>query len=161
MVQEATGQPDTTRPTEPDAPRSWLTPGVLAVGSASFFSDAGHELATSLLPTFLTSTLHAGPGALGAIEGVSDALVGVSKLAGGPLSNDPSRRARLASGGYVGTALATAAIGLTTAVWQVAILRAVAWMSRGIRSPGPGHAAHVPGGQAHVRPGVRARTRRG
>ncbi len=134
-MQEATGQPDTTRPTEPDAPRSWLTPGVLGVGSASFFSDAGHELATSLLPTFLTSTLHAGPGALGAIEGVSDALVGVSKLAGGPLSNDPSRRARLASGGYVGTALATAAIGMTTAVWQVAILRAVAWMSRGIRSP--------------------------
>jgi hypothetical protein len=43
---------------------------------ASFFSDAGHELATSVLPSFLTSTLHAGPGALGAIEGVSDALVG-------------------------------------------------------------------------------------
>ncbi len=112
-----------------------MTPGVVGVGAASLFSDAGHELATSLLPTFLTSTLHAGPGALGAIEGVSDALVGVSKLAGGPLSNDPRRRARLASGGYLGTALATAAIGLTTAVWQVAILRAVAWMSRGIRSP--------------------------
>jgi MFS family permease len=112
-----------------------MTPGVVGVGAASLFSDAGHELATSLLPTFLTSTLHAGPGALGAIEGVSDALVGISKLAGGPLSNDPRRRARLASGGYLGTALATAAIGLTTAVWQVAILRAVAWMSRGIRSP--------------------------
>lgn len=113
----------------------WLTPGVVSIGSASFFSDAGHELATSVLPSFLTSTLHAGPGALGAIEGVSDALVGVSKLAGGPLSNDPARRGRLASGGYLGTAIATAAIGLATAVWQVAILRAIAWMSRGIRSP--------------------------
>jgi MFS family permease len=113
----------------------WLSPGVLGVGGASFFSDAGHEIATSLLPTFLTSTLHAGPGALGAIEGVSDALIGVSKLAGGPLSNDPARRAKLASGGYLGTALATAAIGLTTAVWQVAILRALAWVSRGVRSP--------------------------
>lgn len=61
--------------------------------------------------------------------------MGVSKLAGGPLSNDPNRRARLASGGYLGTAVATAAIGLSTAVWQVAILRAVAWMSRRIRSP--------------------------
>lgn len=105
------------------------------VGAASLFSDAGHELVTSLLPTFLTSTLHAGPAALGAIEGVSDALVGLSKLAGGPLSNNPRVRARLASGGYLGTAVATAAIGLATAVWQVAILRAVAWMSRGIRSP--------------------------
>jgi len=118
----------------PDAPR-WLTPGVASVGIASFFSDAGHEMASSVLPTFLTSTLGAGPGALGAIEGVSDALIGLSKLAGGPLSNDPRRRAGLARGGYLLTAVATAAIGLTTAVWQVAGLRAVAWMSRGIRSP--------------------------
>ncbi|MHB8299794.1 MAG: MFS transporter [Dermatophilaceae bacterium] len=113
----------------------WLSPGVASVGAASLFSDAGHEMATSVLPTFLTSTLHAGPAALGAIEGFSDALVGLSKLAGGPLADDPARRGRLASGGYLGTAIATAAIGLTTAVWQVAILRAVAWSSRGIRSP--------------------------
>lgn len=113
----------------------WLTPGVGSVGAASFFSDAGHEMATSVLPLFLTSTLGAGPGALGAIEGVSEALIGLSKLAGGPLSNDPKRRARIARGGYLLTAVATAAIGLTTAVWQVAGLRAVAWMSRGIRSP--------------------------
>lgn len=119
----------------PVPPRRWLTAGVASVGGASFFSDAGHELATSILPTFLTSTLHAGPGALGAIDGVADALTGLSKLAGGPLANDPGRRSRLASGGYVGTAVATAAIGLTTAVWQVAGLRAVAWISRGIRSP--------------------------
>jgi MFS family permease len=92
----------------------WFTRGVGAIGAASFFSDAGHEIATSVLPTFLRSTMGAGPAALGAIEGVSDAL---------------------ASGGYLLTALATSAIGLTTAVWQVAGLRALAWMSRGIRSP--------------------------
>lgn len=39
----------------------WATPGVLSIGAASFGSDAGHELTTSLLPTFLTSTLHAVP----------------------------------------------------------------------------------------------------
>ncbi|MBA8792918.1 MFS family permease [Friedmanniella endophytica] len=88
-----------------------------------------------MLPTFLSSTLHAGPGLLGVIESISDALTGLSKLAGGPLAADPRRRARLASSGYLGTAVATAAIGLTTAVWQVAVLRAVAWVSRGIRSP--------------------------
>jgi len=113
----------------------WLTRGVASVGLASFGSDAGHEITTSLLPTFLTSTLHAGPAALGAIEGVSDALVGLSKLAGVPLSSDPARRGRIASGGYLVTALATGAIGLAVAVWQVAILRAAAWMSRGLRSP--------------------------
>lgn len=113
----------------------WLTPGVASVGIASLGSDAGHELTTSLLPTFLTSTLHAGPAALGAIEGVSDALIGVSKLAGGPLSADPERRGRLASGGYIVTAFATSAIGLATTVGQVAVLRASAWVSRGLRSP--------------------------
>ncbi len=117
------------------APTRWVTPGVLGVGSASLLSDTGHELVTSLLPTFLTSTLHSGPGALGAIDGVADALTGLAKLAGGPLAADPRRRARLASSGYLGTAVATAAIGLATAVWQVAILRALAWVSRGIRSP--------------------------
>jgi MFS family permease len=117
------------------ASRPWLTVGVGSVGAASFFSDAGHEMVTSILPTFVTSTLGAGPGALGTIEGVSDALTGSPKRAGGPLANDPARRGRLASGGYLGTAVATAAIGLTVAVWQAAILRALAWVSRGIRSP--------------------------
>lgn len=127
--------PDDAAGVEDSADGRWLSPGVVSVGVASLCSDAGHELTTSLLPTFLTSTLHAGPAALGTIEGVSDALVGLSKLAGGPLSSDPTRRARLASGGYLVTAVATAAIGLATAVWQVAILRALAWMSRGLRSP--------------------------
>ena len=92
-------------------------------------------MTTSLLPSFLGSTLHAGPAALGAIEGVSDALTGLAKLAGGPLSNEPARRAKAASGGYLVTAVATAAIGLATAVWQVAVLRALAWAARGVRSP--------------------------
>lgn len=113
----------------------WWTPGAVSVAAASLGSDAGHEITTSLLPTFLASTLHAGPGALGAIEGASDALVGLSKLAGGPLSADPRRRARIASGGYLMTAAATAAIAATSAVWQVAILRGLAWASRGLRSP--------------------------
>lgn len=113
----------------------WRTPGVVSVAAASLCSDTGHEITTSLLPTFLTSVLHAGPGALGAIEGTSDALVGLSKLAGGPISTEPARRARVASGGYLVTALATGAIAVTTAVWQVAVLRALAWASRGLRTP--------------------------
>lgn len=113
----------------------WLTRGVGSVGIASFFSDAGHEIATAFLPTFLTATLHAGAGALGLIEGVSDALTGVLKLAGGPLANDPSRRLRMAGGGYVVTAVATGAIGLAATVWQAGAARAAAWAARGIRTP--------------------------
>lgn len=113
----------------------WLTPGVGAVGAASFFSDAGHEVTTSVLPAFLTGTLGASAAALGVIDGISDALIGVMKLIAGPLANDPQRRARAASGGYLGTAVATGAIGAAVTVWQVGALRAVAWLFRGLRSP--------------------------
>jgi MFS family permease len=113
----------------------WLTRGVGSVGAASFFSDSGHEIATSVLPGFLTHTLGASPGALGVIEGVSDGLAGIAKLAGGAASNDEERRGRLASGGYIGTAVATGAIGLAAATWQVGILRAFAWVARGARTP--------------------------
>lgn len=115
--------------------KSWFSPGVAAIAGASALSDLGHEIGTSLLPTLLTSTLHAGPGALGLIEGGSDALIGVAKLAGGPLANDPTYRARQASGGYLVTALAGGALGAVTGVWQAAALRATSWAARGLRSP--------------------------
>jgi MFS family permease len=115
--------------------RGWLTRGVRSVGLASFFSDSGHEIATAVLPTFVVSTLRGSAGVLGLIEGISDALIGVAKLIGGPLANDPARRRKLATGGYLVTAAATGAIGFAGAVWQAAALRATAWSARGIRSP--------------------------
>lgn len=125
---------ETDRPAD-GAVRSRPGGGVWAVGAASFFSDAGHEMVTSVLPAFITSVLGGSAAALGIIDGVSDALAGVAKIAGGPPADDPRRRRSIATGGYLVTAVATAAIGLTTAVWQVAGLRATAWMARGMRSP--------------------------
>jgi len=113
----------------------WPSPGVLSIALTSFFSDSGHEIATAVLPSFLTSTLHASAASLGLIEGISDALTGVTKLIGGPLANDERMRQRLASGGYLGTAVATGAIGLAGTVWQAGALRALAWISRGLRTP--------------------------
>jgi predicted MFS family arabinose efflux permease len=113
----------------------WLTSGVLSVGLASFFSDSGHEITTSILPTFVTTTLRSSAGALGVIEGISDALLGVAKLIAGPFANDPRRRREIARGGYVVTAAATGAIGLAATVWQAGVLRAGSWVARGARSP--------------------------
>ncbi len=113
----------------------WFSPGVGGVGAASFFSDSGHEIATSLLPTFFTSVLHGTAAGLGIVEGASDALMGIAKLIGGPFANDPQRRSRLAVGGYLGTAIATGAMGLVTNVWELGVLRSTAWVSRGVRSP--------------------------
>ena len=133
----ADGSNDESAPAEPTGSPDarWLTPGVGAIGAASFFSDAGHEITTAVLPSFLTTTLGASAGALGVIEGVSDALTGVMKLIGGPMANDPAKRGRIASGGYLVTAIATGAIGAATTVWQAGALRALAWLSRGLRSP--------------------------
>jgi MFS family permease len=113
----------------------WLTPGVGAIGTASLLADLGHEVPTSLLPSFLTSTLGAPAAALGVIEGVADGLAGAARFAGGALADDPHRRRDTAVVGYTATAVMTAAIGAATAVWQVAVLRAGGWAARGLRVP--------------------------
>jgi MFS family permease len=118
-----------------DADEVWLTPGVAGIGTASLLSDLGHEVPTSLLPSFLTSTLGAPASALGLIEGVSDALSGVAKVGGGALADEPDRRRAVAVGGYTTTAVLSAGIGAATGVWQVALLRAGAWTARGLRVP--------------------------
>lgn len=119
----------------PKAPASWLSAGVASVGLTSFFSDSGHEIATAVLPSFITSVLHGSAAALGLIDGISDALTGIVKLLAGPWANDATRRRRMATSGYLGTAVATGAIGVAGALWQVGVLRAIAWAARGMRSP--------------------------
>ena len=116
-------------------PDVWLTPGVRSIGLASFLSDAGHEIPTSLLPSFLTATLGAPASALGMIEGIADGTAGIAKLAGGALADDPHRRKTVAVGGYVTTAILSSSIGFATAAWQVGVLRTGAWAARGLRGP--------------------------
>src|SRR4051794_28849293 len=105
------------------APEPWLTRGVAAIGGASFLDDVGQEVPTALLPAFLTSTLAAPAAALGLIEGIAEGVAGVARLAGGALADDPQRRRATAVGGYAGAAVLNALIGVTTAAWQVGVLR--------------------------------------
>lgn len=113
----------------------WLTRGVAGIGTASLLADAGHEIPTALLPSFLTSTLGAPAAALGLIEGLADGAAGLARLGGGALADDPQRRRSTAVGGYTSTAVLSALIGIATAVWQVAVLRLGAWVARGLRVP--------------------------
>jgi MFS family permease len=124
---------DTGAPT-PGA-TTWLTPGVAGIGTASLLADVGHEIPTALLPSLLGSTLGAPASALGAIEGVSDALAGIARFGGGALADDPDRRRAIAVGGYTTTAVLSAGIAPATATWHVAVLRAGAWTARGLRVP--------------------------
>jgi MFS family permease len=123
------------RDRRPSAGTPWLTRGVAGIGGASLLADIGHEVPTALLPSFLTTTLGASGVALGVIEGVADGCAGVARFAGGALADDPGRRRRSALGGYTATAVFSSLIGVTTAAWQVGVLRAAAWSARGLRVP--------------------------
>ncbi|HEX7298886.1 MAG TPA: MFS transporter [Solirubrobacteraceae bacterium] len=126
-------KPESTPP--PPEQEQWLTPGVRGISGASLLADVGHEIPTSLLPSLLTSTLHAPAATLGLIEGVADGLAGAARFAGGALADDPQRRRTIAVGGYGTTAVLSGLIGVATSVWQVAILRSAAWAARGLRVP--------------------------
>ena len=112
----------------------WLNRTVLGIGLASLLSDWSHEIATTLMPAFLASM---GVAALwvGLIEGVSDGLSSVAKLASGHFTDQWRRRKPVAVAGYLLTALGTAAFGLATTAWHVLVARSVAWLGRGVRTP--------------------------
>jgi len=108
----------TIDPESPLSSQTWLTPGVRGIGLASLLSDLGHEIPTTLLPTFLVTVLGAPAAAMGLIEGIADAFSGVAKVLGGALADDPGRRRSIAVGGYTLTAILSALIGVSTAVFQ-------------------------------------------
>jgi MFS family permease len=113
---------------------AWLNSTVLGVGLTSLMSDWSHEMATAVLPAFL-AVLGAGPGWLGAIEGVADGLSSFTKLAAGYWTDRLKRRKPLVAGAYAVTALATGSIGLATSAFDVMVSRSTAWLARGVRSP--------------------------
>ncbi len=121
---------------EADAPilGTWLNRNILGMGLASFFSDAGHEAATAILPLFLTS-IGAPAAALGTIEGVADAVSSFVKLGAGWLSDRIGRRKPIAVAGYVLTGLTTGFFALATSWPRVLLTRALGWFGRGMRGP--------------------------
>jgi MFS family permease len=114
--------------------RFWLNRNVAGMSLASFFSDAGHEAATSILPLFLAS-IGATPAALGAIEGLADAVSSFVKLGAGWFSDRIGRRKPIAVIGYALTGLTTGLFALATTWPHVLLARAAGWFGRGIRGP--------------------------
>ncbi len=112
----------------------WLNRTVLGIGLASLFSDWSHEMATTVMPTFL-ATMGVAAAWLGLIEGVSDGLSSFAKMGSGYYTDKVQRRKPIAVVGYIVTALGTASIGLASTAWHVLVGRASAWLGRGIRTP--------------------------
>jgi len=114
--------------------RTWLNRNVIGMGLTSFLSDAGHEMATVVLPSFL-AVIGAPAAALGLIEGVADAISSFVKLGAGWYSDRIGHRKGIAVGGYCLTGVATGLFALAS-TWPLALVgRAIAWFGRGIRGP--------------------------
>lgn len=114
--------------------KKWWNSTVIAIGTASLFSDWSHEVATAILPAFLVS-LGGTAAALGLIEGISDGISSFAKLGFGWYSDRLHRKKPLAVTGYFLTGAATAAFGFCTEIWQALAARAIAWFGRGARTP--------------------------
>ena len=115
-------------------PRRWINRTVVGIILATFFSDFSHEMATAVLPLYLTA-LGLGPAALGIMEGLADFLVSLSKLGGGVLGHHVHRKRPWAVLGYLVTTMATAAMGLVSSLAALVGLRTTAWVGRGFRGP--------------------------
>jgi MFS family permease len=114
--------------------RRWLNSTVLGIGLASLFSDWSHEIATTAMPALL-ATMGVAAAWVGLIEGVSDGLSSIAKLASGHWTDRLRRRKSIMIAGYALTALGTASFGLATHAWHVLLARSAAWLGRGIRTP--------------------------
>jgi MFS family permease len=115
-------------------PETWLNRNVVGMGLASLLSDVSHEMATAVLPGFLTA-LGVSASALGLIEGVADGVASFVKLASGWLSDRAGRRKPIALGGYFITGSSTAFFALAAGWPLVLFARAMGWFGRGIRAP--------------------------
>jgi MFS family permease len=107
---------------------------VAAFGLTSLLSDAGHEMATSVLPLHL-ARLGLGATALGVVEGIADAAAGLAKLAGGLAGQRIARKKPWTAAGYAVTAVCTSALGFVATVSGFVALRSLAWVGRGFRGP--------------------------
>ena len=117
------------------SPDRWLNRTTLGVGFTSLFSDWSHEMATAILPAFLAS-IGAGPGWLGVIEGASDGLSSIAKLATGHFTDRLRQRKPTVLVGYALTTIGIGLLALASRASHVLLARAAAWLGRGVRTPG-------------------------
>jgi len=104
-------------------------------GFVSLLNDFASEMIYPLLPTFVTSVLGAGAGALGALDGAADFAATFVKYGAGRLADRPARRGPLIVLGYAIAVAVRPVIAITAAAWQVIALRVVDRVGKGIRTP--------------------------
>src|SRR5688500_11031215 len=110
-----------------------LGANVVALGVASFFTDVSSEAVFSLMPAFLTVSLGGTATFLGFIEGASDALSGVLRVASGWMADRFQRRKALVFLGYGISGAVRPFVALATAAWHVLAVRLIDRVGKGLR----------------------------
>lgn len=105
-----------------------------AVGWMSFFWSTGTIMVASLLPTFLTEVLHASHTKVGILEGVAIAMMFVSKIVAGVLSDVFRTRKPMIAVGSFFTVLVKFMFAAATSFNLVFFAKCLDRLSKGIRS---------------------------
>lgn len=101
-------------------------------GATSFFNDTASEMAYWILPAFLL-TIGAGPAKLGLIEGVAESVASFAKLFSGLLTDRVRRRKPVVVSGYFLANVLKPVLAVTTAWWQVLLVRFGDRLAKGVR----------------------------
>ncbi len=106
---------------------------IWALGFVSLFTDLGSEIVHSLLPVLLAGTLGASVFAIGLLEGAAEALVLITKVFSGYLSDAFGKRKPLVVLGYGLATLAKPIFPLADSVSTVVAARMMDRFGKGIR----------------------------
>lgn len=107
---------------------------VVALGWVSFFSDVASEMIVALLPAFLGTLAGGGALALGAIEGLADAIASLLKLVSGTWADRIGRNRPFVVVGYALSMLAKPFMAFAQAAWHVALVRSADRTGKGLRT---------------------------
>lgn len=122
-----------------EKPARWLNRNVVGISLTSLFSDMSHEMATAILPFFVTvlvgGSASAAAAVVGLIEGASDGASSAVKSYSGYWTDKTGKRTSVMYLGYLLTGILIPAIGFTTSWFQTLVLRVAGWMGRGARGP--------------------------
>lgn len=123
-----------SRRTASERPPIWRSRNVLALGLTSFLSDTASDMIAPLLPLFVATLPSGGALALGWIEGLSDAVASLLKLASGAWSDRARRRTPIVAAGYALAACARPLMALATTASHVASVRILDRVGKGVRT---------------------------
>lgn len=124
--------PQSTGETRPKS--RWLNRTVLGAGITSALGDFCYETTNAILPGFF-ALLGIPAAALGAVEGIADAISSFTKIGAGYFADRLGHRKALVVIGYGLTPLGQVAIALALGWPMILLGRAVGWFGKGIRGP--------------------------